>query len=333
MLIKLFKTSFLLQYVLLLILGGMLWSGSIFGSLTFDIASDPYLTPAYALLGNFIRMNTLISTISAFFLMLLGAFILNYTLSKFSLVQKNTLIPAMIYTVIMSHSSSLLYFHPTIVPSLLFVIILYFLFQVYTATEAYSQVFNSGFLIAVSSLFYFPSIYFLLLIWLSFIVFRLYYWREWLIVLFGFLTPYLFLWTYFFWMDELHVVFAAYSGYFSTLDFFKYDIHFSILNYFNSAVLIILVLWSAFLVAGDLNEKIISVRKRFWSLFWLFIIAILTYIIAGNLFKIHQVFILIPSAAFIAYGFLRSRRTFWLDVFFTLLVVLILIDNLATLFL
>ncbi|MEZ5197927.1 MAG: hypothetical protein R2764_16540 [Bacteroidales bacterium] len=332
MLIKVFKTSFLLQYILLLILGGLLWWVSFFYPGTIDLQINPYLTPGYALLDNFIAVNMLTGTISAFSLIMIGAFFLNFILAKFALIPKNTLIPGLVYIVFMSHSTSLLYFHPVVIPAFLMIVVLYFLFQVYTATEAYAQIFNSGFIIAIASFFYFPSFYLILVVWISFIVFRLYYWREWLIVFFGFLTPFLFLWTYFFWIDELHLVFGSYAEYFSGLKPFDFDLQFSILNYIVSAILIIFVLWSVFLVAGDLNEKTISVRKGYWLLFWFFIIATLTNIIACNFFRVHQVLLFIPSTAFIAYSFLRSHKTLWMDLFFSLLVILILIKNFIIVF-
>lgn len=327
MLLKVFKTSFLFQYVLLIILAGVLWSVSFFSLDLSEPDTNSFLTPGYALLKNLIGANSIIGKICAWTIIVLGAFLINYILPKFGLIQKNTLIAGLVYIVIMSHSTDMLYFHQAIVPSFLLLIVLFFLFQVYTATEAYSQVFNSGFLIAISSFFYFPSIYLIVVVWLSFIVFRLYYWREWLIVLFGFITPYIFLYTYYFWFDEIPTVFNSYANYFSNINFFMFDIQFSIVNYVSSAILVVLILWSVFIVAGDLNEKIISVRKRYWILFWLFIIALLTDSIAGSLFRLHQVLIFIPASAFIAYGFLRSRKTFWLDIIFTLLVLLIMIKN------
>ncbi|MCD4729530.1 MAG: hypothetical protein K8R74_02940, partial [Bacteroidales bacterium] len=147
----------------------ILWIEAIIHPQVNPVDAESFLTPGYSLLFSLLNDNYVLNVIIALALVISGALVFNYSLSKFDLVPKNTLVPAMVYIVLMSHSPSLLNLHSAALPALFTVLILYYLFQVYTEEEAYSQTYNIGLLIGISSLFYFPSIFFILFVWLTFI--------------------------------------------------------------------------------------------------------------------------------------------------------------------
>ncbi len=332
MLIHFFRKSYLLQYLLLLLLTILLWIGAIIHPQVNPIDTEPFLTPGYSLLFSLLNYNHVLHVIIALILVISGALVFNYSLAKFDLVPKNTLVPAMVYIVLMSYSPGLLSLHPAALPALFTVLILYYLFQVYTEEEAYAQTYNIGLLIGISSLFYFPFVFFILFIWLTFIVYRLYFWREWMIPLTGIITPYLFLFTYYFLIGNLEPAYLAYADYFSKLTLFNFSFEFSVMNYIITALIILLFLWSAFLLLSDIQEKIISLRKRYWAVFWLFAVAMFTNIFSDTFFKWHQVFILIPISVFIAYAFSQVRKLRWIEIIWAILFLLIVINNLLLAF-
>ncbi|OQX78841.1 MAG: hypothetical protein B6D61_04640 [Bacteroidetes bacterium 4484_249] len=332
MLIKIFRSSYFLQYILFVVLSGILWLSGFITPIFDTTETNTFLAPAYSILFQFVISHSLISTTIAFILVLSGALFFNFTLTKNDIAPKNTLIPAMVFLLLMSHSPGLLYLHEALIPSVLLLIVIYFLFQVYTTEDAYPQVFNSGLLIGISSFFYFPSIYLLLFVWLTFIVFSLYKWREWTIVFFGFITPYVFLWTYYLWNDELNLAFNAYHDYFNSISFFIFSYSCSVLSYFISAIIILLFLWSFFQMTSSIQEKLINIRKKFWSVFWLFLTALFILIISGSTSNTQQVFLLIPFSVFIAYGFSRTTKLIWIELTVSILAILIIINNLTAIF-
>ncbi len=332
MLIHFFRKSYLLQYILLLVLTLILWLGALIHPLNVSVDTDSFLTPGYSLMTSILKGHLLFQGIIAMVLVISGSMIFNYSLTKFNLVPKNTLVPAMVYILLMSYSPSLLNLHPLAIPALLTVLILFYLFQVYTEEEAYAQIFNIGLLIGISSFFYFPSIFFILFIWLTFIVYRLYSWREWIIPLTGIITPYVFLFTYYFMVDSLEPAYLAYLAYFSKITIFQFSFDFSLMNYIITSLLTLLFLWSGFLLLSDVQEKIISLRKRYWSVFWLLVIAFITYFISDDFFKWHQMFILIPASVFIAYAFTHIKKLRWIEIIWGILFMLIVINNLILAF-
>ncbi len=332
MLIHFFRKSYLFQYILLLVISIVLWIGAIIHPVDIPVNSESYLTPAYSLLQGILNGNLILLAIIAMILVISGALLFNYSLTKFDLVPKNTLVPAMVYIVLMSYSPNLLGLHPVAFPALFTILILFYLFQVYTEEEAYAQVYNIGLLIGISSLFYFPSIFLILFIWLTFVVYRLYSWREWVIPITGIITPYIFLFTYYFMVNNLEPAYLAYVDYFTKMTIFHFSFDFSILNYIITALIILLSLWSAFLLLADIQEKIISLRKRYWAIFYLLAIAILTYFISDVFFMWHQVFILIPASVFIAYTFSQLKNLKWIEIIWGILFILIVINNLLVIF-
>lgn len=332
MLIHFFKKSYLLQYIILLLLAILLWIGAILQPHVDIVNASPFLTPGYSFLLHLLNDNAKLKVILALVFVISGAFIFNYSLTKFDLVPKNTLAPAMVYIVLMSYSPSLLCLHPVAIPAFLTVLILYYLFQVYTEEEAYAQIFNIGLLIGISSFFYFPSIFLLLFIWLTFIIYRLYYWREWMIPIAGLITPYLFLFTYYFMVDSLEPAFLAYTNYFSYITIFHFNFGFSILNYIITSLIVLLFLWSGFLLLSGIQEKIISLRKRYWTIFYLLAIAIVTYFFSDVFFKWHQVFSLVPASVFVAYAFSQLKNLRWVEIYWGIIFTLIAINNLMLAF-
>jgi hypothetical protein len=327
MLITFFRKSFLPQYILLVLIIGLLWTGNFLKPSGLLTGTDSLLQPAYNLLLKGILSNELAGKIIAIVLILAEAFLFNQILIKYELVPKNTLIPALVFLTLMSHSDQLLILNPALISGFLLLFVLHFLFQIYTEEEAYSQIFNAGFLTGIASFIYFPSILFLIFIWLTFIVYRLYKWREWIIPVAGLAIPYIYLLTYFFWFDKLEIIMGAYMGYFTGLWPVKFHYEPTLIDLVISGIILFLFFWSFLKLAADIQERNISVRKRFWSVFWFFFIAVIVYIVTG----VHDItcrsLLIIPVSLYISSGFSQLRKKFWIEFLFTVLLILIIINN------
>ena len=328
MLIGFFRKSFFFQYFMLIFLAGILWAGAFVNPVLPDFDTNQYLMPGYHLVMILIGGNALISVVLAFLFVLIQAFFLNYILIRNDLVPKNTLIPAMVYILLMSHSRTLLLLHPVIISNLFLMIILFNLFKVYTKEDAYNEIFNAGFLTSLGSFFYFPFLYFILFIWMAFIVYSLYKWRDWLIPFTGLITPYIFLLTYFYWSDELFLVLDAYAGYYSTVAFIPLYLQFSLVDWIIAGIIVLLFLWSFLKLAANIQERIISIRKQYGTIFWLLFVCLLTYLGSGSYANSHLALIAMPVSIYFSYGFSNIKRKFWIELFFGILSLVILFNSL-----
>jgi len=327
MIIRVFNKSYLVQYFLLVLLQFVLWFGAFLNSPVPEPVINEYLTPGYTLLYHLLGEYHLASTFTTFFIILFGALAFNYSIEKQELSSKNALFPAFFFILVMSIQPSLFTLHQALIPLLLFIILMYYTFAIYSEEESYIKVFNSGFLIAVGSMFYLPFIYFLAFFWLTFISYRIYKWREWIIVLLGFLTPYILLFTYYFWIDELFLLFDAYANYFTKMTLIKAIPDFSILD-FVIVGMVILLFFNAFArVYINLQENVINVRKRYWSASLLFIVSVIGLLISGKTAENQMVFLFFSMAIIIVGLFSRLKRYFWTELYVILLLILVILNN------
>jgi hypothetical protein len=327
MIIRLFRQSYLSQYLLLLLLHGILWISVFIFPPALHEVMHPFLNPAYSLLTQLLGNNPVVYVVVGFIVVLASAIVFNHTLEKHDLTSKNVLIPALVLIFLLGMIPSLQTLHQAMIPGLIMIFVLNQVFEIYTREDPHAQVFYAGFLIAVSSMFYFPSIAFLLFVWFTFIVFSIYRWREWTIVVFGFLTPYILLWTYFFWTDQLFEVFQSYGQYFTPKAIFQLDLSPTVLNIILLSIVVLIFLRAFLQQTVTVQENIISVRKRFFASIQFLIIALAAFVFSGNLTTYHITFLLIAMAIFIQGFIVRMNRNLVAEIVFGILLVGTLINH------
>ena len=327
MIVRTFKKSYLPQYLFLLLLSAVLWAGAFISPPVPLATENVYLQPGYSALLNLLGDNPRILVGMALLIMLASALVFNFSLEKNGLSGANSLIPAMVFILVSGLFPSLQTLHQAAVPGFFIIIVLHHVFDILTEEEPYPIVFNAGFYIGISSLFYFPSIVFVLFVWLTFIVYRLYSWRDWVILVFGFLTPYVLLWTYFFWTDELAAAFSAYGQYFKPKAMYDFGSALTLLNYFSLGLVVLLFIRGFFLQVVTMQENVISIRKRFWAVILFFFVCLVSFVFSGNLAQFHVIFMQI-AAALIIQGFIFNlHRYFLTELMLWLLVVLMAANN------
>jgi len=100
MLIHFFRKSYLFQYIVLILIALALWIGTLVNPSVILLNTDSFLTPGYSLLLSLLHGNQLLQNILAIVLVISSALLFNTALTKFDMVPKNTLVPAMVYIVL-----------------------------------------------------------------------------------------------------------------------------------------------------------------------------------------------------------------------------------------
>jgi hypothetical protein len=263
--------------------------------------------------------------------MIIQAYMFNRVITDKGLVDRNSQLPALFYIVLMSNSFSLMGLHAIWFANFFLIISLDKIFDVYSEDDVFLEVFNVGFFISIASLFYLPSLWFVLLLISSLFIYYLVNIRGILAAIIGFFTPFLFVSIYYFWYDKLAE---------KITEFFSLQIlisEFSLSDIVPIGWASVGVIGTVALVAilrtylGGLRDKPVRIRKRFHVLLIYFIIALITIPFAGKQVYLHQAVIMPPLAAILAYFFQENKRIFWNEFFFTLLILLILVGKLARL--
>jgi hypothetical protein len=286
-----------------------------------------YSAPLYALstivlkaLPSFVQVLIAVALIST------EGIYLNNLMNRYEVLYKNSYLPAFMYALMMSLASPLLLFHPLILANLFLIRALDKIFALFKNESPISQLFDSGFLIAIASLFYFPAASFFILFLVSLSILRPLNFREWMIAFTGFLLPYFFLSVYFFWTNQLKngwkTITSNYLPQHLKIDFVLAKPLIILLT-----VLGLLFLLSLNLLRQNFYKNVIRTRSNQQILLLFFVLAAASSFLLQRISFYHFTLLAIPLSAFFAYYFLAAKRRAWLTELLMWLVVIVIAWN------
>jgi uncharacterized membrane protein len=161
-------------------------------------------------------------------------------------------------------------------------------------------------------------------VWATFIIFRIDNWRAWIISMIGMAIPYIYLFAYRYIID-MTSIFDDYGSYLSNVSAINTDYH--RLTYISCGMIIIITLVSIFHILMKLKEKNINIRRKILVMIWFIFISSLLLLYGGEHFLINESINFMPLTIFLAFyiGFGQDRK--WLEIYFLVLVVLIIFNN------
>jgi hypothetical protein len=323
MLIKFFKTSFIIQYFSLVVISVGLW---VPGFLQLKpIAAEPDLTtPLYNLIYPLVSILQPYNPIISFIIVLTSALTLNNILVYHDLTPKNNLLPAFIFMLLMSSGKAALNLFPVIITIPFFTWFLHTIYRVNDEPENNLAVFNASMILSVISMIYFPAVILFFLLWMILLVFGAFSGRNIIITFIGFLLPYVYLALFYFWTDQLEPAMAAYSDFFSSLLKFTSEIDY--LQYVVWSVLLFLMLFPAFFkITGTLSSYNINFRKKMGATNWFLVLSVPLVILSGKVE--YNLVLLIPASILIAHYFNIFKRSWWNETVILAFLALIALHN------
>jgi len=324
MIIGFFKNNPAISIIMVPLAAVILWSFSFVQPFPFRFEHP---MPLFELITYWMRAFPLALKIMAIAFILGEAALLNYMVNSHEVLAKSSYLPAFIYIVLMSCSPSFLAFHPLVPANLFLLLALNSLFAMYRKERAFGNAFDSGFLIAIATLFYFPAIIFFLVIWIGFILLRPFIWREWIIALIGFIVPLLFTTVYYFWFDRLE--FLWYDKIVVPIANRTYNFKFSFpyyLMFYTSVGFLILTLAK---LSAVIATKSIKARAVLVILLWVLIFGVITFIVAPEISGKYFAFAIIPLSVFGANYFLTVKRNWWGELVFLILIIVVFYNHFA----
>ncbi len=318
MLIQFFRNNSFIQFLGLLILGAALWLNVFIAPP--PIAENSFTTPLYNLFTS-ITNNHLIFIFLTLIILIVQAIYLNHVLIRHELIHRNSFLAAFLYMVLMSHSLQLQHLYPALIGSFFVIVTIDSLLEFELKEDYLRLSFKAGFYLGLASLFYLPILILLLFIWGTLFIYRIPNWRPWVIPIVGIITPYVFLFTYYFWIDAAESYLTHYQNYFSEI-----KLLYSSTDGYVRVIMTILVFFmtiSITRVLGRINEKKIVIRKKIKIILNLFFICVIILFVNNDLI-IHASVIYIPVSIFMTIYFSELRKAFWPDLIFSLTVLLII---------
>lgn len=324
MFLRFFKSSFATQYILISLIGLLLWGRAFFHPSQMPLPEGP--VPFYSILFYLLSGHPHFTAILGYLMVLGSAFLLNYLITGQEIVPKNSSLTAFFFIVLMSYLPFLLTIHPVNISVFLFLLIVKQLFEAYNRTESLDLIYAAGFYISIGSFFYFPFILFYAFILMSFIIFRSTSWRDWMSSFIGLLTPYLFLAVYYFFFNKINLKLYEYGH------FFKVPLHIQIninpVFLIFSSILVFGLITSFFYNLSHLSEKTIEIRKKNILFYWFIVLIIISFPFVGNYQNFHLQFTVIVISTFISSYLLQHKKIFVAELFCLLFFIAIVLNNL-----
>lgn len=271
----------------------------------------------------YLQINWIYQSLS-FILLLIFAFYTKLLLSKHHLIHHLNFIPSLLIITLFSFQQPFQYQLINTI-SLFFIALAYsHLLESFDAEKPDNSLFTASLFISLASLFSYTNMVFILLIWISFFVFQIYNWRYLPITIIGIIIPYLFLFTWLYWIGNLDMILMEWKE-ISTKIYALPRIN-SLLNILIFSILGFLILLSLAKIIPETPGKIIAIRRKTSLSLWFLFISLFPFIWGADL--ISKNIILIPIAGLLGY-YLRSvkRKRLWIDFIFTIFVFLLILNK------
>lgn len=298
----------------------------IYGFLNLSPPDTGHAAPLYRLIINLFSRAPLTLPLTGMLLVSVQAWLINRLAEKNEIIGINSYLPGIIYIILMSLQPEMFSLHPTILTNHFIILAIYRLMRTHRKETAFSEVFDSGFFIGICALLYFPSIMFLILLWLGLIIIRPFVWREWIIAHLGFLMPWIWYLAYLYWIDSLNTTSIAMMLP-ETPGLRMVGAAFAWTEMFQVAVLILCTLYSSGKLFYDLRIGTIKTKNNLTLLLYLALISLLTLFAAPSLKITYLSFLAIPFSIFFSSALLKSRKTWVGDLLVYMLIISIFFNQ------
>jgi hypothetical protein len=264
--------------------------------------------------------SPVLNVFAAGLLVFIQALLLNRLVNHFNLLGKPTFLPALMYVTVSGLCTPFLVLSPPLICNFFVIWMLFKLVDFYKAKDSKSSAFDLGMIVAIGSLIYLPFIFFFLAIWISLIIFKPFNWREWLSCIIGYATIFFFLAVYYYVGGNL----ARFADIWQPLAT-KFPARVVISYYYYILLVpVALILVLCFItLQQNYYKSYIQIRKTFQLLFFIFVVAALTFYIRAAFQLSHFLLCVVPASVFFAYYFLHARRAWFYETLYLLMAAII----------
>lgn len=291
-------------------------------SLYFDINA----MPLYSLLSSFIGTNPLPGIILSLLLVSLMAFLVVNLNTTLFFMNERTFLPALFYVLLGALFPQYQILNPAIFGAVFLMLAIKRVMESYRVKGTASNFFDAGMLISTGSLFYANLVWFGLILFVGIALLRPGNLKEIVLALLGLITPFI-LTVAFYYVSGMNV-----AEFFSVLTYnlFSKESQFvfnplTIVAVIFSGVMTFLGISHVFML---FNSKKIQSRKTFSLFLWVFIISVAIYLFISAV-SVEMIWITaIPASYYLSHYFVFNKRKVIPEVFFAIMLLLILANQL-----
>lgn len=327
--ISYFNSGYLIRYIFIFVFACLLWLPPIISPETYfesrSVISLMNVNVTWVYQYSFIFIWV------AFLFALISALSINQILREYDLINMHSTMGLAVFILLVSGLPLFTSVNSFIIINLILVLVIQGILKLSIVEDPITVLFNISFYLSFASLFYTPIVYLILIIWLAIITNRQIGLRNFLITIIGLLLPYFFVFIWFYWNDS---VVESWDSLLLMLTEFNFNMNFQFFGYHNMLVLtflFILIVMSVLIVLGKLSEKSNYVRKNIViALYSLLVVLVMILLFSDN--PVSLLLLVIPASIIISIAVQSVSRYRVLNIFFTLLLILILANQYYQLF-
>ncbi|MCF8333458.1 MAG: DUF6427 family protein [Bacteroidales bacterium] len=288
MIVSFFRHNYQTEIFAILLVGIILWLSD-FNMTSPSLPSldmAPLSSPLFTLRHNWL------TSIVALLLVLAESFMISSITGRFKILRLTNLLPSLIYLLLMSFHREFLTLTPPLFSNFFIILLLYHLFDLYSKHEPLLFIFNASFITGIAALIIPENIILLLLIWISFVIYRSYSFREWAISLSGIIVVLIFTASYYYLTDNYQVFLDSYASYFAQL-----KAGYPVISPEHIPFIVVLGFFTIITVPRmviKLDENIIRSRKRLNIIIFLVLISLAALFINPRYWEYHIYMLFIP---------------------------------------
>lgn len=260
--------------------------------------------------------------IIAMILLMAQGYMVNVIAINNRLSNEINLLPGLFYVWCCCAIPDFLYLSPVLLGNTFFLIAIHEIFQIYKNPACADKIFNAGLWLGVASLFYFPFVFFLLVLVAGLSILRAFNLQEFLMVVIGMFMPYFITGFLFFWFNKYDYFYENQIS--RNFDFFNFNqITFTWDTWVKLAIFMVAMLFVLFNNNLYLAKKNIQVQKKVNILYWVLIAAGISLPFQANATFEHFLLLAPTLGIFLGLSF-TSIKAQWAEAIHFLMVVLVL---------
>jgi len=323
MLLKRLKSNNLVNLFLIPLAILAFWAGNFIDPYIYPHASGEADNVLFAPIFRLTNKSPLLSVVLSAVLTLALAFLIDLLISRYQFIRIRTRLPAILFVVLLGGFTGVHSLHPVYFASVFLLLALFRLFVIFDQPKAYSGIFDVGILLGTGALFYLHLVFLLPAFLIGVMVLsRGTQWRSYFVLLIGFLLPFIFALSYFFYTDRFQELISLFiQSMTTTINHLKNNLPLQV--YLGALVFFTII--SSIDIAQHYDSKKVSSRKYFTVLFLVFIFTLATFILVPATSQEMLVITTIPVTFLLSNFFVFLKRKFFGELLFALLIVFVII--------
>lgn len=273
----------------------------------------------------FTLTDPLAQNIFANLLIFCQALLINHLYLKNRLSKNATLFPGLFYIIFITLIDENNLLAPILIANTFIILAVLNVLETYKLPQARVYIFNTGFILAMASLFYSPYFAFILFGVISLLQLRSFKIAEKLQFFIGFGVPYFLLFTYRYWFGISYVDLDFINEIFFRIPKFRTD---GLIVFYLSVLVPLLCVVLALFNFGNINgKKSIQAQKKIDIIYWVLLFCLISFLIFNTPGLHHLLSLAFPLSVLIGCLVSDTKKTVILEIIHILIVSLIFITQ------